>query len=82
MQCSHRTKIALISVSIFLLLGVVVFVAVFLTLPKARVLAPLPARLAEVSLEEGETLTYRVDQYTEVETGGVQNGTVCPYDDV
>lgn len=83
MQCSRkRIKIAVISVSTVLLLGTVVFMSVYLTLPKSRRESPpsLPARLAEVSLEEGESLTYRVDHYTEVETRDVHNGTVWSYD--
>ena len=83
MQCSpKRIKITLISVVTVLLLGTVVFVGVYFTLPKSHKESPpaLPARLAEVSLDEGETLTYRVDHYTEVETRDVHNGTVCSYD--
>ena len=83
MQCSRkRIKIAVISVATVLLLGTVVFVSVYFTLPDSSQESPssLPARLAEVSLEEGETLTYRVDHHTEVETRDVHNGTVWSYD--
>ena len=33
-----------------------------------------PTRLVEVNLEEGETLTYQVDQDIEVQVGNVQKG--------
>ena len=72
MKCTRKNYIIVISVlSIAAVLAVVVFVPIYLTLPKE--LAPLSARLAEVSLDEGETLTYRVEQDIEVQVGDVQN---------
>ena len=45
-------------VAAVLLLGAVVFMAVYFSLSKQK-----STRLVEIDLEEGETLTYRVDQH-------------------
>ena len=70
LQSSHRAKIAVIVVLVaFLLLGVMVSMSVYFSLKKTT-----PSRLAEVNLEEGETLTYRVDQNIEIEGSDSQKG--------
>ncbi len=67
-RSSRKTKIAIIGVlALVLFLGAVVSVTSFFVLRKTT-----PTRLAEVKLEEGETLTYRVDQNIEIERGTVQ----------
>jgi len=69
-KSSPKTKIIVIGVlTAFLLLGAVVSVAVFFTLKKTT-----STRLVEVNLEEGETLTYQVDQDIDVQVGNVQKG--------
>ena len=63
-------KIAVFGVlALVLLLGAVVFTISFFVLKK-----PSPTRLADVNLEEGETLTYRVDQIIELHGAQVQKG--------
>ena len=70
-RSSRRTKIAVIGVlALVLFLGAVVSVASYFILRKTT-----PTRLAEVNLEEGETLTYRVDQDIEIQRGRVQKST-------
>ena len=67
---SPKTKIAVFGVlALVLLLGAVVFTISFFVLKK-----PSPTRLADVNLEEGETLTYRVDQIIELHGAQVQKG--------
>ena len=68
---SRKTKIVVISlVTVLMLLGAVVSVSVYFSLRKTS-----PSRkLVEVNLEEGETLTYQVDQNIEIQGGDVQKG--------
>ncbi|KAJ7389125.1 hypothetical protein OS493_033447 [Desmophyllum pertusum] len=67
-RSSRKTKIAAIGVlTVVLLLGAVVSVAAFFILRKSA-----PTRLAEVNLEQGETLTYRVHQDIELQGGYVR----------
>ena len=67
---SRKTKIAVFGVlALVLLLGAVVFTISFFVLKK-----PSPTRLADVNLEEGETLTYQVDQIIELHGAQVQKG--------
>lgn len=69
-RSSRKTKIAVIGVlALVLLLGALVSTTSFLVLKK-----PSPTRLADVNLEEGETLTYRVDQRIELQGAQVQKG--------
>ena len=69
-RSSRKTKIVVIGfVTVLLLLGAVVSVSVYFSLRKTT-----PSRLVEVKLEEGETLTYQVDQNIEIQGGDVQKG--------
>lgn len=69
-RSSRKTKIAVIGIlALVLLLGAVVSTTSFFVLKK-----PSPTRLADVNLEEGETLTYRVDQNIELQGAQVQKG--------
>jgi len=69
-QSSSKTKIVVIGIlTAFLFLGAVISVCAYFTLRKAT-----PIRLTEVKLEEGETLTYQVDQNIEIQGGNVQKG--------
>jgi len=69
-QSSRKTKIVVISVLTGLLfLGAVISVCAYFTLSKTT-----PTRLTEVKLEEGETLTYQVEQNIEIQGGNVQKG--------
>ena len=54
-----------------LLPGAVVSVSVYFSLKKAA-----PSRLADVNLEEGETLTYRVKQDIEIQGGDTHKGVL------
>ena len=56
-------------VALVLLLGAVVFMAVYFSLSKQK-----PTRLVEIDLKEGETLTYRVDQHIEMHGSDGQKG--------
>ena len=56
-------------VAAVLLLGSVVFLAVYFSLSKEK-----PARLVEIDLKENETLTYRVDQHAELHGSDGQKG--------
>ena len=67
---SRKTKVAAISVTLFFLLGAVVSLVAVFSLEKATP----NARLVEVNLKEGETLTYQVDQDIEVHVGEIQKG--------
>ena len=70
-KSSCKSKITVFSVlTAVLLLGAVVSAAVFFALKKATP----NARLVEVNLKEGETLTYQVDQNIEVQVGKIQKG--------
>ncbi|KAL9982017.1 hypothetical protein ACROYT_G010797 [Oculina patagonica] len=72
-RSSRNVKIAIIGVlTVILLLGAVVSVAVYFTLSRKA----SSNRLAEVNLEEGETLTYRVDQDIQIQGGDTQKGTI------
>ena len=64
----RKVVIGAIVVSV-LLLGSVVFLAVYFSLSKQK-----PARLVEIDLKEGETLTYRVDQHVELHGSDGQEG--------
>lgn len=69
-QPSQKTKIAVFCVlTAVLLLGAVVSMSVYFSIKKRT-----PTRLAELNLEDGETLTYRVDQHIEIKGSDVQNG--------
>ena len=69
-RSSRKTKIAVIAIlALVLLLGAVVSTTSFFVLKK-----PSPTRLADVNLEKGETLTYRVDQKVELQGAQVQKG--------
>lgn len=68
-ESSRRKKLLLVgALTLFLLLGVVVSFALFLTL-KETAPAPSKDRLVDVNLREGDSLTYRVDQDIETNTG-------------
>ena len=67
---SCKTKVAAVSVTVTFLLGAVVSLVVVFSLEKATP----NARLVEVNLKEGETLTYQVDQDIEVHVGEIQKG--------
>ncbi|XP_067033522.1 uncharacterized skeletal organic matrix protein 1-like [Acropora muricata] len=68
-ESSRRKKLLLVgALTLFLLLGVVVSFALFLTL-KETAAAPSKDRLVDVNLREGDSLTYRVDQDIETNTG-------------
>lgn len=71
-KSARKTKVTIVSIlTVILLLGAVVSVAVFFTLKKATP----STRLTDVNLKEGDTLTYRVDQEIEVNAGNaVQKG--------
>ena len=70
-KSSCKSKVTVFSVlTVVLLLGAVVSVATFFALKKETP----NARLVEVNLKEGETLTYQVDQNIEVQVGEKQNG--------
>ena len=72
-KSSRKTKIVVISlVTVLMLLGAVVSVSVYFSLRKTT-----PSRLVEVNLEEGETLTYQVDQNIEIQGGDVQKGMLA-----
>ena len=76
MKLSRTSKVAAISVvALVLILGAVLFVAIYFTLPKE--LTPDQANLAEVKLDEDETLTYQVQQNVDVYLRDLQTGTVC-----
>ena len=69
-QSSRKTKIVVIGVvTVLLLLGAVVSASLYFSLRKTT-----PSRLAEVNLEDGETLTYKVEQNIEIQGGDVQKG--------
>ena len=68
-ESSRRKRLLLVgALTLFLLLGVVVSFAVFLTL-KETAAVPSKDRLVDVNLGEGDSLTYRVDQDIEMNTG-------------
>lgn len=70
-RSSRNVKISIIGVlTVILLLGAVISVAVYFTLSRKAT----PTRLAEVNLEEGETLTYQVDQDIQIQGGDTQKG--------
>ena len=74
-RSSRKTKIVVISVlAVALLLGAVVSMALFFSLNSRK--TPTPVRLTEVNLQEGETLTYRVDQKLELREGKVLSGNL------
>ena len=71
-RSSRKTKIVFVGVlTAILLLGAVVSVAVYFKTSQKKA---NPTRLTEVNMEEGETLTYRVDQRLEVHEGEVLTG--------
>lgn len=66
---THTKRLLFVgALTLFLLLGVVVSFALFLTL-KETAAAPSKDRLVDVNLREGDSLTYRVDQDIETNTG-------------
>ena len=70
---SRKWKVPLLIgiLTAILLLGAVVSVSVYFLLKKAA-----PSRLADVNLEEGETLTYRVKQDMEIQGGDTHKGVL------
>lgn len=69
-SCSRRTKIVIISILlVVLLLGAVIAVSVYFAMRKTT-----PTHLVEVNLQEGETLTYKVEQQIEIQGNDVQKG--------
>ena len=73
-QSSRKTKVYVIAaLTAVLLLGVVVSLALFFTLEETK----SGPHLAEVNLKEDETLTYRVDQDIEFNTGNAVQKGMC-----
>ena len=72
-RSSRKTKIAVFIgvLTVVLLLGALVSAAAYFSLRRGK---STPTRLTEINLEEGETLTYRVDQRLEVREGEVLTG--------
>ena len=69
-ESSHQVKLKVISVlTAVLLLGVLLSLVLFFAVKSTT-----SNRLAEVTLEKGETLTYRVDQDIEIQVGEIQKG--------
>ena len=69
-QSSAKTKIIVITaLTVVLLLGAVISVALYFTL---REVSPSATRLTEVNLNEGDTLTYQVDQDIEAQAGNAK----------
>lgn len=67
-----KTKIVVSGVvAVILLLSAMVSMAVYFSLSKQK---PARARLAEINLKEGETLTYLVDQHIQLQGSDVQQG--------
>lgn len=65
-KSSRKKKVTVIgSLTVLLLLGVVVSVAVYFSLKESTP----RTRLTEINLKEGDTLTYQVDQNIEVNAG-------------
>lgn len=68
----RRRKIKIVTcgvVAAVLLLGAVVFMAVYFSRSKEK-----PTRLVEIDLKEGETLTYGVDQHIKMYGSDEQKG--------
>ena len=66
-KSSRKTKIVIIgSLAVVLLLGAV---SVYFAMRKTT-----PTHLVEVNLQEGETLTYKVEQQIEIQGNDVQKG--------
>lgn len=73
-QSSRKTKVRVIAaLTAVLLLGVLVSLAVFFTLEETK---PGP-HLTKVNLKEDDTLTYRVDQDIEFNTGNAVQKGMC-----
>ena len=69
-KSSHAVKIKVIgALTAVLLLGVVLSLVLFFAVKTTT-----SNRLVDVTLEEGETLTYRVDQDIEIQVGEIQKG--------
>ena len=74
-QSFRKTKIvAIVVLAVVLLLGAVISMTLFFTLNQRG--TPTPDRFTEVNLQEGETLTYRVDQKLELHEGKVLSGNL------
>ena len=71
-ESSRRKRLLLVgALTLFLFLGVVVSFTVFLPLREtAAVHSKDGPRLVDVNLDERDSLTYRVDQDIEMNTGG------------
>ena len=68
-ESSRRKRLLLVgALTLFLFLGVVVSFTVFLTLRETAAV-PSKDRLVDVNLDERDSLTYRVDQDIEMNTG-------------
>ena len=66
-KSSRKTRLRVVgALTVTLLLGVVVSLAMFFTLKEST---PQSDRLVDVNLEEGDSLTYRVDQEIEMDNG-------------
>ncbi|XP_068679620.1 uncharacterized skeletal organic matrix protein 1-like [Montipora foliosa] len=66
-KSSRKTRLRVAgALTVTLLLGVVVSLAMFFTLKEST---PQSDRLVDVNLEEGDSLTYRVDQEIEMDNG-------------
>ena len=67
-KSTRKTKVIVIAaLTVFLLLGAVVSVALYLTINQST--PSQSNRLTDVNLNTGDTLTYQVDQDIEAETG-------------
>lgn len=78
-KSTRKTKVIVIAaLTVFLLLGAVVSVSLYFTINQST---PRQSnRLADVNLNEGDTLTYQVDQDIEAETGNnKQRGRLIKY---
>lgn len=71
--------IAIAALIVFLLLGAVVSVSLYFTINQSTP-RPQSNRLTDVNLNEGDTLTYQVDQDIEAQTGNnKQRGRLVKY---
>ncbi|CAH3108364.1 unnamed protein product, partial [Porites lobata] len=75
-KSTRKTKVIVIAaLTVFLLLGAVVSVSLYLTINQST--PSQSNRLTDVNLNTGDTLTYQVDQDIEAETGNdKQRGTI------
>lgn len=78
-KSTRKTKVIVIAaLTVFLLLGAVVSVSLYLTINQST--PSQSNRLTDVNLNTGDTLTYQVDQDIEAETGNnKQRGRLIKY---